>query len=43
MFKEGDAYKCKSHFGYCEEQGRCTSKACPNWPKLNTAPKERSE
>jgi hypothetical protein len=33
MFKECDVYKCKSHFGYCEEQGLCTTPTCPNYQK----------
>ena len=34
MFKEGDVYKCISHFAYCEEQGKCTSTKCPNYIKI---------
>jgi hypothetical protein len=42
MFKECDVYKCKSHFGYCEEQGRCTSPTCPNYQKGEEVLKERN-
>lgn len=36
MLSEGDVYRCKGHFGYCEEHGRCTMTSCPNWPNSTT-------